>query len=221
MKSDRNSKQLILIACLLFFAATFTSCFDEPVTDIVSLKNYEVPINYPPHSRADGNYGEVLGYTKTFDLVDMTNGVDSIAIRLWYLYANNTDLQVVELFRHNNDWVAKLSTFKYKYYDDDSVIVVSKNVRNSKPKSGWDKCLGKLFSYDLLTLPTCYTVPRYQINQIANKQVRVEIATPDSYKLYSYLSPLLNEPYVAEAKKMESIMRTIEDEFSFKRVEPF
>ena len=163
-------------------------------------------------------YSEILWYTNNFKLVPITEGVDSIAIRIWCNYPDNKT-QIVELFKTNGQWAANFYHFNFKYYNNDSITWISRQIKSEVPKSGWDKCIDKLFSQGLLSLPNFTELPKYHLNKIGNSEVVVEFVTDEKYKLYSYPVPAQNESFVPQAKQIENILDVIEDEFSFKRFE--
>jgi len=147
----------------------------------------------------------------------MENGFDSLKIRFWFGYVFTDKEQVIEIEFVNNKWNGTLFNLSNAYNSNyDSVITLKREVSNIIPRSGWAKFTEELFNLDVLTLPSWEAIPKYTLDSDASS-INVQIATKNMYRIYFYPSPSSNEQ-ILEAKKINKIIRLLQDELGFKLI---
>ncbi len=220
MKHTVFNNLLILCAILFLCFCTPTSIKNKSKLNETFFSNSDIIVRDLPK---DNNGKIIIDKIKhkseeMIGLNSMENGFDSIKMRFWYWYGYNDTMQVIEIENANKKWSASQYSIKYGYNDRlDSIICYGKTVLHHKPKSGWENFIRKLFSANVLTLPSCES---YYAHATDASMIDVEIATKHKYKNYLYSNPLHHEDFFG-AKSMVEIMDLLEEEFNFKRIERF
>ncbi len=98
----------------------------------------------------------------------------------------------------------------------DSSSGIQKSSSFKTPESGWDEFMDKIFSKNITTLPTDFSIKGYKFNTDGNV-FAVEIATKEYYRIYNYGS-LDSNLNLKEAKNMADIILLIEKEFEVERL---
>lgn len=154
------------------------------------------------------------------ELKDLSKGFDSLFIRISYSFVESDSSQKVEIFydKQNKQRKATIYNLLINYSPGfDSIIGVNKEVLDVKPKSGWQTLITRLNASDIQTLPDFEKIEKYEV-PMDGSGVVVEIATRNSYRMYTYISPGLNKQFIAPAKKMCEILKIIEDELGFQQL---
>lgn len=147
-------------------------------------------------------------------------GYDSIQIRIWFVYGMMEDQHVLSIKNSSQHWSAELITFSFeKGYDDKKEIVKRKNVQSILPKSGWSEFLKQLFNLKITTLPNMDNIPGIQWGGGDLTSFNFEIATENNYRFYSYESPKTYQDKFWQDKNVEEILKLIENELNFKRLQ--
>lgn len=216
---SKGNKLVILFAYLVVL---YSACKEQKnnfsgdnqnTTDTVSL---DVPLN------KKGEYVKSYYYknkvTSKMALDNIEKGFDSIQIRIWHGYSFNDSAQLFLLKKRNGKWEANLFLLKFFFNENrDSLISVSKDVKNKVPKSGWNSFTKEIFDFGIADLPDMFKVAPDLVMADGNG-ISVEISTRNRYRFYRYQDPYLLQDKLPTAKKMEQILQLIEIEFDFKRL---
>lgn len=145
----------------------------------------------------------------------LENGFDSLKIRFWFGYSFSEKEQVIEMELINKEWHGSLYDLTNHYTKDlDSIISVTKTTNKVMPKSGWPIFVDSLVKLDILTLPSFHKIPGYSI-PTDGSDVSIEIATKNSYRIYYYTSPSVNQG-IPEVQKILKIIDLLQSELSFR-----
>jgi hypothetical protein len=160
-------------------------------------------------------------YEKNLALASIENGFDSLEIRISYGVALLYEGQTIILRKNNSGWTGKLYYVKYNGYRmHDSLFSLTSKEKDVTPKSGWNNLMNKLYSSNIMTLKDASEIENYSGSCNDGDGVLIEIATKNNYRIYQYpcLSLVLKDQDIWQAKNIEKILETLEDEFNFKRV---
>lgn len=183
---------------------------DTLIRELPKEKNGDIAFEYKTKDTLEKRIG----------LPDLSNGYDSVFIRLYYSYSSSNISQLVEIFydKKNEEWQSRIHTLKFEYsINGDSLLNVKDSVRSSMPKSGWQVMMKKINSLDIFNLPDFRTFESYEL-PMDGAAVTVQVATKKKYRMYSYIMPILSKNSIIDAKKMVDILHVIEDELGFKQL---
>lgn len=188
--------------------------------------NYAV---YKDISGGDSSYSfqRFRHIQENLNLESIENGFDSIQIRIWMNYGLLRKEHLVIFKNDGNKWNGLLIDF-----ESDSKIVedsigsfgnltnyaITKEI-NVSPGSGWKSFIKKLSELKIFTLPDSENVPGMNWGGGDLPVYSIEIATKKLYRFYTYTLPSSYEKNIPEAKNMEAILKLLEKEFRFKRLE--
>lgn len=142
----------------------------------------------------------------------LENGVDSLEIRLWAVYAYNDTSQIITIRKEKSSWKSELLTLHY--LSDQNV---NKSIKSIVPKSGWSQLIDTLMHLSIMTLPSHESVPEAYFDADVDYLI-VQTATKNSYRFYSYPWPAPQHRGVKEVEKIKSILQVLDSELEFKRV---
>jgi hypothetical protein len=126
----------------------------------------------------------------------------SLEVRIWIGFGM-VSLQGYSLRQDGSVW-----TGHYVVENQQQTNAVT--VRDISPKGGWDKLWTRLVQLDVLTLPDSSTL-RDEVLVIDGVCYVVEINKDGRYRTYEYSNPKFQK--WPEAKKIDSIGQTLQDEF--------
>lgn len=180
---------------------------DSFVLDIPKVSGGEDYISY---------YDQVLEAARDLKLKPLTNGVDSIEIRVWFNYYGNSQ-QCLRFFWESEKWQAQLITAHYTPpKDKQSKWTVVSSVEKKQPKNEWEIFLQKAIELEILTLPDCHKLSGYSFTTDGSSLSVFEIATKHLYRLYGYVNPSEFRNEIKEANKVEQLLELMQTEFDFK-----
>lgn len=153
-----------------------------------------------------------------FQMIDLSKGYDSLYIRVWYHYSRDIRVQVFDIYKANSEWK---SAYNLVLRNDikDTPSVIFRNVEVKKDYHKIDSLYQKIKTLGIMTLPTESSIPNYRAAN-DGAMVFVEVATKNSFRIYSYGNPRLN-PDISEANKIGEIMKEIDKYFQIKKVWDF
>jgi hypothetical protein len=150
---------------------------------------------------------------------NLEKGFNGINFRFWYSPSGSSSVDLVTMSKVNEKFSAQLYRLNYVYnLKGDSIISINKQVYPKNPISGWENFLNKLYALQVLSLPDFQKIPNYTLNTDEGG-ITVEISMPGKYRIYHYPTPLYRMETIPEAKKMEQIFVTLEQELKFKRID--
>ncbi|HWB93112.1 MAG TPA: hypothetical protein VG605_14720 [Puia sp.] len=177
---------------------------------IPKLKNGQAPAYYRNKAPIENMMG----------LRSLEKGFDSLQIRIWYGYARTDTGQLFIFSRKDGKWSAELYNFVYLMSANKRIKGIAKKVSAGLPRQGWPRFSEKLFSFMVTTIPDQGEIDNYP-DFTDGDAVIIEVATKDSYRIFSYKEPKLAQSQIKEAKNIEKVLTLIDDQFSFKRLRIF
>jgi hypothetical protein len=164
---------------------------------------------------------------KFLGLDSLSNGFDSIKIRIWYGCALEGQERFIILSLTSGTWQAEIIEPTYHYSDNfrykvgkcwvDRLDSISKKVSYVNPKSGWENIITKLFALHILSLPNFENIQDYKDKQLEFMDgcgVTVQIATKRIHRIYNYGNPDVFVNKYQEAKNIIDIARLLNIEFA-------
>jgi hypothetical protein len=221
-------KQLLLWVGPFFLNIVFlTTCSSQNTNDnkedFKQIVKDSIIKDIPMNSigKPEFMYQYIRIWEKDNNLPNIENGVDSLEVRFWYHSFVGDTLQLIRIVHDLDKWIAK----DYNFWIDTAVYwknTASKEAYRSKiiellPKGGWNNFIPKVFSLGLKTLPTDSRIKNYKCDRPINF-IHFEVATKNSYRLYSYCEPLANSKNIKEAKNVIDILELVEKELGFKPI---
>jgi hypothetical protein len=150
---------------------------------------------------------------KKLGLNSIENGFEDLQIRIWKGFSQTDYLQLKVFSNNGKTWSAQLYNLVLHYDKNfDSVVAVTNEVVTKTPRTGWKFFTDSLFKLDILNLPDDSKIPNYNISSDSDL-LTVEIAKGNSYRFYSYADIETLSKSIEEARKMEQILKLIQDEF--------
>jgi hypothetical protein len=143
-------------------------------------------------------------------LINLENGFDNLQIRIWYEYSLIKNRRLVVITNQRASWTATVYNLQVNY-DGETEIIVSKEIKQAIPKSGWESFLKKLFDLKIVTLPDSHDIANYSSGD-DGVTYDIEIATKNQYRFYSYWGPSWNEDKIWQARNISAILKLIEEE---------
>ena len=149
---------------------------------------------------------------KQLGLDSLENGFSNLQIRVWYDYSLVKQRDLVVITNKDTNWTATVYNLQVDW-DGETETIISKQVKQVTPKSGWSDFLGKLFDLKILTLPNMNDIPGLDDGWTDGITYNVEIATKNQYRFYGYHLPDKFEDKYWQAKNMTNILKLFEQEF--------
>jgi hypothetical protein len=134
-----------------------------------------------------------------FGIESISNGYDSLQIRIWYMPPMGpVEIPVVTIKRTNGSWTGTVRKVLMKLVNDtsatatkDDKIWIPFKIKSKSliPKTNWESILAKMEHLKLFTLPEMTSIPNLEDGFVDGESYIVEIATLDKYRTYSYHVP--------------------------------
>jgi len=199
-----------IIVCILSACNGQTNTDNQPAIFVDTTKPFKKEI--PTYS--DGGVSIFYELAKTrqkqLGLDSLENGFDNLQIRLWYDFSLVRERKLVVITNKDINWTATVFDFQVDW-NGHTETILSKNVKQVTPKSGWQDFSKKLFSLNVLTLPNQHDIPNYG-GGADGRTYNVEVATKNQYRFYGYWEPQDYQDMFWQAKNMADILKLIEDE---------
>lgn len=210
---------------LLIFGFLLFSC------NSVNIIDYDKDVESFIKDIPDENLKLIKDETeKLLNIETIENGYNEFQIRVWLGYSFNDTAHLLILSKQFGKWEGKLYEMIYHYqpktYDSilqsyypvfPDIIEIEKNISVVDPVSGWELFLKNLFNTGVFDLPHYKRIPDYYLPTDADG-VTFEIASQKKYRLFHYPSPELYSGRIREADKVIKIIKLIEKEFGFRRL---
>lgn len=201
---------ILTFAVFFAFCKGQTNAANEPllVMDTTTPFRKEIP-TYK-------NGGVNLFYTlakakqKQLELGSLESGFEDLQIRVWYDFSLVRERKLVVVVNKDTNWMATIYDLQVDW-DGRTETILSKQVRQVTPKSGWQKFSKRLLNYGVLTLPNQNDIPDYGFG-LDGRTYNVEVATKKQYRFYGYWEPQHNANKLWQAKNMASILKLFEEE---------
>lgn len=172
----------------------------------------EIPLDR--HGKADLFYRTTKQKANQLGLDSLELGYDSLQIRVWFDYSLARKKHLLIIKRANNIWICQLYTIQTLWNAvTDRETILSKDIRNVKPKIGFENFAKKLLSYKITSLPN------EKSSGLDGVTYCIEVATKNQYRFYKYWSPETTENKSWESKNIVKIINLLEKEFDFKRLQ--
>jgi hypothetical protein len=147
---------------------------------------------------------------KQLGLDTLENGFHDLQIRVWYNAALVREQRLVIITNKDTSWTADIYDFQVDLGDKTQTII-SKQISQVSPKSGWPTFSKKLLDLRIMTLLNQDDVEGYSAEK-DGRTYSVEVATKNQYRFYSYWEPQGYKDKFLEAKYMTDILNLFETE---------
>jgi len=148
---------------------------------------------------------------KQLGLDSMENGVDNLQIRVWYDYSRVKERELIIISNKATLWTATIYTLHVDW-DGETERIISKEIKQATPKSGWPEFLNKLLDLQIVTLPNMHDISDYPTTGKDGRMYNVEIATKKLYRFYGYWEPQEFANRFWQANNMRLILELFKNE---------
>lgn len=153
---------------------------------------------------------------KQLNLVNLENGFDSLCLRIWLGHSMSSKQHVVSVQGKAGKWTGQLITILRTHYgENDKKPGDTKQIKDVIPKSGWEKFIKTILSYQITTLPDESNLKDYNGCGGDGLPFYFEISTKQKYRFYTYCNIEDNIGNFVEARNVDNIARLLETEFDF------
>lgn len=196
-----------LTIIILSFAACNapTSSRSQPSTFVDTNKTFkkEIPL-------ADIFYTLAKAKQRQLGLDSLENGFDNLQVRVWYDFALVRERKLVVITNRDAVWTAVVYDLQVDW-DGQTETILSKNVKQVTPKSGWVTFSKRLLELKIVTLPNQDVIEGYY-QGTDGETYNVEVASKNRYRFYGYWAPGLYRDKFWQAKNMTEILNLFETE---------
>lgn len=204
-------KLLFLFPILLFVACNGQV---NPVT---------LPVSYFDNNKAfkkeipsiDIFYKLAKAKEKQLGLDSLENGFNNLQVRIWYHFSLVKHRKLIVITNRDTNWNAVLSNLQVDW-DGRTETILTKELKQLSPKSGWAVFSRKLLALDIVTLPDQDDIKDY-FGGKDGRTYNVEVSTKNQYRFYGYWEPQEYQDKFWQARKMTDILKLIEMEFGVKQ----
>jgi hypothetical protein len=147
---------------------------------------------------------------KQLGLDSLEHGFDNLQIRVWYDFALVRERKLVIITNKDTSWTATIYDLQVDW-DGRTETILSKQVKQVTPKSGWAAFSRQLLNLKVLTLPNQFDIPNYGGGN-DGRTYNVEVATKNQYRFYGYWEPQEYRDKFWQAKNMADILSLFEQE---------
>lgn len=196
-----SSTIFILYACFSFLC----SCNNN-----ISQQTQSFSYNIPKEKNGKYVYMYRLISKKSclLGIEDMTNGVDSMEMRIWILYRGDKHHLIKINNTKKNGWSGKLYQINGLFTNAKTDSLQLLEIKSLTPVNGWKDFQKIIFEYDLHKL---HVNEQYGIDGVT---YIIEVSTKWYYNFSSIMSPgVKNDAYI------EKLISFFEKEFSFERIQ--
>ncbi|MDX2048442.1 MAG: hypothetical protein SFU87_16770 [Chitinophagaceae bacterium] len=192
--------------------------FQTTNTDTPKIFTREIPTYKDGPKKGDTTYlfKAIREDVRQLNLDNIENGYDSLEIRIWLGHSMAKKRNVVIIQRKSNKWSGKLVTFIQGYEEKTGKeFIGNKEVKEAKPKSGWNNFIKNILSLKIMILPDENDISGYNGCGTDGLPYYFEIATRDKYRFFTYCNIEDNIQNFAEARYVDNIARLLEKELIF------
>jgi hypothetical protein len=177
----------------------------------------EIPVykQGPSKGKIDYAFTALCEETSALGLKSLTNGFDSLQIRIWLGHSLAINNEVVILKYRNRKWSGKLISYSMIFTDSGEQYSLIRRQRNLYPNSGWETLINNLYKLQLLTLQNGEDLIGYDGCGADGIRYLFEWATTLKYRMYLYCNPKENSVNFWQAKNVIKIAELLEQEFNF------
>ena len=211
----------LLLMTFLWFTNLYCKSSEEQLEDYLADSSRDtMTIDIP--SGPGGRESNVYKYVKQMNDVLKIERIDSgyvpFQIRIWYHYGLIDTNHLFLIKSENEKWVAHWYTITFN--TDSSRSDTTMNIVKDKiPRNGWATFVNRLFELRIDQLPDIDELPNVTDNSFPDPSgVVVEFAAINRYRLYSYYALDYFKDKLWQARNMEAILESIEEEFGFERL---
>lgn len=150
---------------------------------------------------------------KEFGLADISNGFDSINLRIWLWGKDSITLFNIE----NEDGISQCTIidFKFEYLNDDSIWLLIKNKFVSKqPFSGWNSVYSRMNNYGICKDPKNSELNKAGFHNEGRYSISFEIGELNKYIFYEIIDPSYYKFAYKEAHNAYSFLMEMNSQFN-------
>lgn len=143
-------------------------------------------------------------------LDSLENGFADLQLRIWYDFSLVRERKLVVITNKAENWQATVYNLQVDW-NGRTETIVSKQIKNVTPKSGWTPFSTRLLALKIASLPDDSNVPGYGLGMDGNTY-NVEVATKNQYRFYGYWEPQHYQDRFWQAKNMAAILTLLKEE---------
>lgn len=189
-----------------------TNTYSQNFTFVDTTKPFKKEIQTYEDGKFNIFYSLAKELQKELKLDNLENGFDNLQIRVWYNFALVREKKLLVITNKDNNWTATVYNLQVDW-DGETETLLSKKVKQVKPKSGWAIFSKKLLDLKVLTLPDQDDLPNYH-QGMDGRTYNFEVATKNQYRFYSYWVPQAFQEEFWQAKNIVNILKLFEQELS-------
>lgn len=173
---------------------------------------FDIPTN--TKDSPDYIYQRFRDQIKMFRIGDVDTLKSAFCIRIFSDFNMSNTLQAISFQMRNNQWEGLFHFFPKN--STDSAVAYPSPFKVT-PKIGWDRFINKLFTHNILYLPTMYKLPGLKLEVADGNMIFFEIGAENKYRCYYYYGAesLAKSCTLKECKLVIDIWNTILENFDF------
>lgn len=195
---------LPLIVLFLVGCQGQTNSKKQPISFVDTARSFRKEIPTFSDGKIDLFYLLAKDKQTQLGLDIIENGFNNLQIRVWYDYSRVIERKLVIITNKDSAWTATVYNLKVNW-DGETETIISKQVRQVTPKSGWVNFAEKLMNLKIVTLPTMNSISGYEGGK-DGKMFNVEIASKNQYRFYSYWEPQVYQDKFWQAKNIAELL---------------
>ena len=199
---------LALIVLLFIGCESPKSSNEQTQIFIDTAKSFKKEIPIFDDGKYDLFYLLAKNKQKQLGLDSIENGFDNLQIRVWYEFSRVLERRLVIITNKDTAWTA--TVYNMKVISDE---IISKEIIQMTPKSGWPYFVKKLLDLKIVTLPSMVNIVGDEGGK-DGKTFNVEVATKNQYRFYTYWEPHDYQNKFWQAKNMAEIIDLLKTELN-------
>lgn len=215
MKRDNLTEKKVVYSfktIILFFILSLLSCINKSDHECKSINGFikDIPV---VHNKLPLGYIYALQISDQMNLSDISNGYDSLQIRVWFPTEKDGSHLLLILKRTANKWNMKAYKYLADYTNQNPEIISYKKI-SAQPKNSWDLIINAVDKIKILEVKDFREIENYDYNSTHPAHYTFEVATCSSYRYFEIPDPEKNRS-VPEAKKVLEFVNLLQSEIEF------
>src|SRR5688572_23438842 len=152
----------ILTLTICFFAACkgHSNSGNQLLTFVDTTKPFKKEIAKYEDGSLSIFYSLAKAKQQQLGLDNIENGFENLQIRIWYDFALVREKKLVIITNRDTSWTATVYDLQVDW-DGHTETILSKNLKQMTPRSGWANFSRKLLDLKIVTLPNQNDIPGY------------------------------------------------------------
>jgi hypothetical protein len=197
---------------ILLMILSLLSCINNSDHKCKSTNDFikDIPI---VHNKLPLDYVYVLQISDQLNLPDISNGYDSLQIRVWFPSENEGNHMVLILDRAATKWNMKMYEFLADYSNQVPKIISYKRL-SAQPKNSWEVIINSIDEIKILEVKDFRQIKNYNYNSTHSVYYSFEVATCSSYRYFEIADPEKNSA-IPEAKKVLEFINLLKSQIEY------